>query len=190
MSCGAMIRTNIAVLSLVHEVGDCVADHSRIARCASRRRAFRWPRCWRRRHGRTARRARRTDAWRTRRRAARFPWAAYRRDRAWRRLPRLARSLLLAALLLLRTGLLLRAGLLLPAAGGGGAGAGVLVLLRAARHVLSVRAGLPRRLAGRHSRLLLTWLPTPNRRTTSRSTRTRFTSRKSSPTGASAPSGA
>src|SRR4051812_41303931 len=98
MSCGAMIRTNIAVLSLVHEVGDCVADHSRIARCASRRRALRWPRCWRRRHGRTARRAGRTDAWRTRRRAARFPWAAYRRDRAWRRLPRLARSLLLAAL--------------------------------------------------------------------------------------------
>src|SRR3954451_720429 len=101
MSCGAMIRTNIAVLSLVHEVGDCVADHSRIARCASRRRALRWPRCGRRRHGRTARRAGRTDAWRTRRRAARFPWAAYRRDRAWRRLPRLGGALLLAAPILL-----------------------------------------------------------------------------------------
>src|SRR5205085_389381 len=82
-------------------------------------RAVQWPRCGRRRDWGTARRARRANAWRTRRAAARFPWAAHRRDRARRRLPRVAGALLLAAPLLLRTGVLLCAGLLLRAAGDG-----------------------------------------------------------------------
>src|SRR3954468_11094904 len=109
MSCGAMIRTNVAVLSLAHEPDQgCrtgqrrIGARSGIAPCI-RRRLWRTRRRWRER----------CAAWGRERGAARVPsFVAYHRGRARRGVLRLAGPVLLAGLLLrprlLRTRLLLR----------------------------------------------------------------------------------
>src|SRR6267142_3784025 len=182
-----MIPAGQPVLSLAHEM----ARHRQLRRRGGRDRAGRR----RGRQPRVRRRPRGGGA--GARGAARARWGAAaslsrRRDARIRRRHFFRRglSLLLLAGLLALLRALLRARLL--RAGHGRARRGrarrLLVLLRAACRLLPLRAELPQQLAARRAVPLLTWLPNPRPATTSRLIRTRFTSKRSSPTVASAPS--